>query len=42
MTDVIVDKASWEKLNTELSTICEDARKVNSFMEQRVNTKWEV
>jgi hypothetical protein len=42
MADVAVDVEGWIQLDDELGRIREDARAVNSFMEQRVNTQWEV
>jgi hypothetical protein len=42
MSDVVVDEGEWWKLHEELYAIREDAGKVNSFMEQHVNKKWEV
>jgi hypothetical protein len=42
MGDVVVDHNKWVKLARELAGIHGDAGKVNSFMEQHVNTKWRV
>ena len=42
MSDVVVDKDEWEKLDGELDDIREDARMVKSFMARHVNKKWAV
>jgi hypothetical protein len=42
MDQAFVDEEGWVKLNNQLVIIHEDAGKVNSFMDQHVNKKWEV
>jgi hypothetical protein len=42
MSDVVVDEYEANELHYELDGIRGDAGKVNSFMEQHVNKKWEV